>query len=180
MGKWYQGRRGAYFLLLLGIGLLIVYGALEWRLPSADRLERASGRVSWSYISRDALYFTIDGEARRFVLLEKGDADGRLRAAVRDATMLYPVGVRFDPLQTSRPGYPPGFFYVAFGVAVGGKEVTGFDEVRRAHRLDNLIALAMGLVFTAAGARRLHLLRGVAEPAPAPPRRRRRSGPDAR
>jgi hypothetical protein len=180
MGKWYQGRRGAYFLLLLGIGLLIVYGALEWRLPTADRLASASGRVAWSYTSRGALYFTLDGEARRFVLLEKGDVDGRLRAAVRDATMLYPVTVRFDPLQTSRPGFLPGFFYIAFGVSVGGKDVTSFDDVRRAHRLDNLIALAMGLVFAAVGGRRLYSLRGVAEPAPAPPRRRRRSGPGAR
>lgn len=180
MGKWYQGRRGAYFLLLLGIALLIVYGALEWRLPGADKLQSASGRVSWSYTSRGALYFSIEREARRFVLLEKGDSDGRLRAAVRDATMVYPVTVKFDPLQTSRPGYPPGFFYVAFGVSVGGKDVTSLADVRRAHRLDNLIALAMGLVFAGVGGRRLYALRGVVEPVPAPPRRRRRSGPGVR
>ena len=180
MGKWYQGRRGAYFLLLLGMGLLVVYGALEWRLPAADKLQTASGRVSWSYTSRGALYFTLEREARRFVLLEKGDADGRLRAAVRDATMVYPVTVKFDPLQTSRPGYPPGFFYVTFGVAVGGKDVTSLADVHRAHHLDNLIALAMGLVFAGVGGRRLYSLRGVVEPAPAPSRRRRRSGPGVR
>jgi len=174
MGKWYQDRRGGYFFLLLGIGLMLVYGALEWRFPAPDRLVAVTGRVTWSYTSMGALYYTVDGDARQFVLLEKGDTDGRMRAAVRDATMLYPVTVRFDPDQTKRPGFLPGFFYITFGVAVGGKDVTAFDDVRAAHRRDNLIALALGLVFTAFGARRLYLLRGVAAPAAAPPRRRRR------
>ena len=87
--------------------------------------------------------------------------------------MLYPVTVKFDPRQSTRPGFVPGYFYITFGVAVGGKAVTAFDDVRAAHRRDNLIALVLGLVFTAFGARRLYLLRGGAAPAPAPPRRRR-------
>ena len=174
MGKWYQDRRGGYFFLLLGIGLMLVYGALEWRFPAADRLETVTGRVTWSYTSRGALYYTVAGDARRFALLEKGDGDGRMRAAVRDATMLYPVTVKFDPRQTTRPGFLPGFFYTTFGVAVGGKDVTAFDDVRAAHRRDNLIALVLGLIFATFGVRRLYLLRGEAAPAPAPPRRRRR------
>ena len=174
MRKWYQDRRGGYFFLLLGIAMLVVYGALEWRFPAAGKLEAVTGRVSWSYTSMGALYYTVAGDARQFVLLEKGDADGRLRAAVRDATMLYPVTVKFDPGQTTRPGFLPGFFYITFGVAVGGKDVAAFDDVRAAHRRDNLIALALGLAFTALGARRLYLLRGEVSPAPAPPRRRRR------
>jgi len=174
MRKWYQDRRGGYFFLLLGIGLLLVYGALEWRFPAPGRLDTATGRVTWSYASMGALYYTLAGDARQFALLEKGDPDGRMRAAVRDATMLYPVTVRFDPRRTTRPGFLPGFFYTTFGVAVGGKDVVAFDEVRAAHRRDNLIALVLGLVFTAFGTRRLYLLRGWAAPAPAPPRRRRR------
>ena len=174
MRKWYQDRRGGYFFLLLGIGLMLIYGALEWRFPAADRLETVTGRVTWSYTSRGALYYTVNGDARQFALLEKGDSDGRMRAAVRDATMLYPVTVKFDPRQTTRPGFLPGFFYNTFGVAVGGKDVTAFDAVRAAHRRDNLISLLLGLVFTALGIRRLYLLRGVAAPVPAPPRRRRR------
>ena len=174
MRKWYQDRRGGYFFLLLGIGLMLVYGALEWRLPTAERLESVTGRVTWSYTSRGALYYTVAGDTRRFALLEKGDDDGRMRAAVRDATLLYPVTVRFDPRQTTRPGFLPGFFYTTFGVDVGGKDVTAFDDVRAAHRRDNLISLVLGLVFTALGIRRLYLLRGEAAPVPAPPRRRRR------
>lgn len=174
MRKWYQDRRGGYFFLLLGIGLLAVYGALEWRFPARDRLEALTGRVTWSYASMGALYYTVAGDARQFVLLEKGDPDGRMANAVRDATMLYPVTVRFDPAQTTRPGFLPGFFYITFGVAVGGKDVVAFEDVRAAHRRDNLIALVLGLVFTALGVRRLYLLRGEAAPAPAPPRRRRR------
>ena len=174
MRKWYQDRRGGYFFVLLGISLLCIYGALEWRFPAPDRLESVTGRVTWSYTSMGALYYTVNGDARQFVLQEKGDADGKMRAAVRDATMLYPVTVRFDPQQTTRPGFLPGFFYLTFGVAVGGKDVTGFDTVRAAHRRDNLVALALGLVFTTFGARRLYLLRGQAAPAPAPSRRRRR------
>lgn len=161
MGKWYQDRRGGYFFLLLGIGLMLVYGALEWRFPAAERLETATGRVTWSYTSRGALYYTVAGDARRFALLEKGDGDGRMRAAVRDATMLYPVTVKFDPRQTTRPGFLPGFFYTTFGVAVGGKDVTAFDDVRAAHRRDNLIALVLGLIFATFGARRLYLESGV-------------------
>lgn len=174
MRKWYQDRRGGYFFLLLGIGLMLVYGALEWRFPTAERLESVTGRVTWSYTSRGALYYTVAGDTRQFALLEKGDGDGRMRAAVRDATMLYPVTVRFDPRQTTRPGFLPGFFYTTFGVAVGGKDVTAFDDVRAAHRRDNLISLVLGLVFTALGIRRLYVLRGEGAPAPAPPRRRPR------
>ena len=174
MRKWYQDRRGGYFFLLLGIALLVVYGALEWRLPASARLETVTGRVTWSYASMGALYYTIDGDRRQFVLQEKGDADGKMRAAVRDATMLYPVAVRFDPRLTTHPGFLPGDFHQTFGVAVGGKDVTGFDSVRAAYRRDNLVALLLGLVFGAVGARRLYLLRGLAVPVPAPPRRRRR------
>jgi hypothetical protein len=174
MRKWYQDRRGGYFFLLLGISLTLVYAALEWRFPAADRLATVGGRVDWSYTSMGALYFTLDGEARRFVLLEKGDPDGRMRAAVRDATGVYPVTVKVDPGLTTRPGFPPGVFHITFGVAVGGKDVTGFAAVRAAHRRDNLIALGLGLLFGGFGARRLYLLRGEAAPAPAPPRRRRR------
>ncbi|USX24826.1 hypothetical protein NHH73_19680 [Oxalobacteraceae bacterium OTU3CINTB1] len=174
MRKWYQDRRGGYFFLLLGIGLMLVFGALEWRFPASHRLEAVTGRVTWSYTSMGALYYTVAGDARQFALLEKGDRDGRMRAAVRDATMLYPVTIKFDPRQTTRPGFLPGFFYTTFGVAVGGKDVTTFDDVRAAHRRDNLIALVLGLVFTAFGARRLYVLRGAAAPAPVPPRRRRR------
>jgi hypothetical protein len=174
MRKWYQDRRGGYFFLLLGICLMLIYGALEWRFPAADRLEAVTGRVTWSYTSMGALYYTVAGDQRRFALLEKGDPDGRMRAHVRDATMLYPVTVKFDPRQTTRPGFLPGYFYITYGVAVGGKDVTAFDAVRAAHRRDNLIALVLGLAFTALGARRLYLLRGEAAPAPAPPRRRRR------
>nr|WP_315398607.1 hypothetical protein [uncultured Duganella sp.] len=173
MRKWYQDRRGGYFFLLLGASLLLVYAWLEWRLPAPAQLASVSGRVTWSHTGLGAVYYTVGADERRFALLEKGDPDGKMRAAVRDATGRYPVVVRFDPRQTTRPGFLPGYFYITYGVAVGGKDVVPPAAVRAAHRRDNLVALVLGLLFAALGAR-LSRLRAPAAPVPAPPRRPRR------
>jgi hypothetical protein len=154
MKQWLAGERGAYFFLLLGIGLILVYAALEWRFPAADKLETATGRVTWSQSTRGALYFAIGDGRQRFVLYAKGDAEGRQREAVLDAVM-YPLTVRFDRRQPARSGFAPGDFYTAYGIEVGGKEVAGLDAVRGSYRRDNLIALVMGVFFAAYGAQRV-------------------------
>ena len=153
MKPWFAGERGAYFFLLLGIGLIGLFALLEWRLPAAGQLQTATGRVTWSQSTRDALYFAL-GDQRRFVLHAKGDPEGRQRAAVLDAVM-YPLTVRFDPRRPSRSGYAPGDFYTAYGIAVGGKEVAVLDAVRGSYRRDNLLALGAGIFLAASGALRL-------------------------
>src|SRR3954470_4031473 len=103
MKQWFAGERGAYFFLLLGIGLILVFAVLEWRFPDAAQLQSATGRVTWNQSTRGALYFGI-GEGKQFVLFTKGDAEGQQRKAVLDAVM-YPLTVRYDPLQSSRSGF---------------------------------------------------------------------------
>ena len=152
MGKWYQGRHGALFFLLLGLGLVLVYAALEWRFPAAERLESVTGRVEWTYDSQDAQYLALGGDAGQYVVHVKGDADGRMRAALRAATGLYPVTLRFDRGQVNRPGIRPGAFYTVYAVSVGGKQVTSLEAVHASHRRDNLTALGLGLAFLALGA----------------------------
>ena len=158
MKQWFAGERGAYFFLLLGIGLILVFAVLEWRFPAAAQLQAATGRVTWNQSTRGALYFAI-GEGRQFVLYAKGDAEGRQREAVLDA-VLYPLTVRYDPRQPSRAGFAPGDFYTVYGIAVGGKEVESLDTVRGSYRRDNLIALVMGLFFAAYGGQRVRLASG--------------------
>jgi len=154
MNNWFKSRNGAYFFLLLGVGLMMVFGVLEFRFPRADKLEIATGRVVWSQPTRGALHFSLDGgEPRQFVLYAKGDADGRMQAALLDA-VAYPVTIRFDRAQVDQTAI--GDFHVAYGVSVGGKDVASLDVVRSSYRHDNLIALAMGCVFAAAGAARLY------------------------
>ncbi|WP_229213160.1 MULTISPECIES: hypothetical protein [unclassified Duganella] len=48
MKNWFASERGAYFFLLLGIGLMLLFVALERNFPDAAQLETASGRVAWS------------------------------------------------------------------------------------------------------------------------------------
>jgi hypothetical protein len=156
MKQWFAGERGAYFFLLLGIGLILVFAALEWRFPAADRLETATGRVKWSQPARGALYFALGDGKQQFVLYTKGDAEGRQREAVQDAVM-YPLTVRYDRRQPARSGLAPGDFYTAYGIAVGGKDVVSLDAVRSSYRRDNLIALVMGIFFAAYGAQRVRL-----------------------
>lgn len=160
--NWFGGRRGGVFFLLLGIGIIGIFIALELRLPNAAQLQTVTGRVDWTYDSRGAMYFAARTTPQQFVVHVKGDADGRLRAALRSATRLYPVTLRFDPKQVNHPGFLPGDFHVAYGVSVGGKEVTSLDQVRSSYRRDNLVALAMGLVFMLLGAQRLYIYRGEA------------------
>jgi hypothetical protein len=166
MNNWFKSRRGAYFFLLLGVGLMVLFGVLEWRFPRAAELETATGRVTWSQPARGALRFALE-RGERFVLYTKGDGDGRLRTALQDAagTSAYPVTVRFDRAQLAKTSV--GDFYAVYGVAVGGKEVASLDAVRGSYRRDNLIALAMGVVFAAAGALRLYQDRGQADVSPA-------------
>jgi hypothetical protein len=154
MKQWFAGERGAYFFLLLGIGLILLFAALEWRFPAAAQLQTATGRVAWSQPTRGALYFAIGDGTRQFVLYAKGDAGGRQRQAVQDAAM-YPLTVRYDPRQPSRNGAAPGDFHTAYVLSVGGKDVAALDQVRGNYRRDNLIALVMGVLFAAYGGQRV-------------------------
>jgi hypothetical protein len=153
MKDWLAGERGAYFVLLLGLGLIALFGVLEYRFPKAEQLETARGRVVWQQETRGALYFILSDQ-QQLVLFAKGDTDGRQRQTIRDAAM-YPVAVKFLRQQKSGIGYAPGEFYAAYGVAVGGKEVDSLDQVRSAYRRDNLVALVLGIAAAVAGAWRV-------------------------
>jgi hypothetical protein len=160
MSKWrtlFAGRRGGMFFLLLGAGLIAVFIALEVRFPAAAQLHTVTGRVDWTYDSRGAMYFATRTTPQQFVVHVKGDGDGRLRAALRSATKLYPVTVRFHPEQVNHPGFLPGDFLVAYGVSVGGKEVTSLADVRASYRRDDLVALVVGLLFIGLGIQRLRI-----------------------
>ena len=175
MKNWFAGRRGAYFFLLLGLGLMMVYVALERNFPAAGQLQAATGRVAWTHPAQGGLYFAFAGEPRRFVVYVKGDGDGRLRRAVGDAGAgSYPVTVQLHPGQSASPGFLQGRYYTVYGVSVGGKEVSSLATVQASYRRDNLIALVMGILFAAYGGRLVYNLRNVAEPAPAPQYRRKR------
>jgi hypothetical protein len=175
MKNWFAGRRGAYFFLLLGIGLMMVYVALERNFPSAAQLRTATGRVASAHPAQGGLYLALAGEPRQFVVYVKGDSDGRLRHAIGDAEAgSYPVTVRFHPDQLASPGLLEGRYYAVFGVSVGGKEVSSLATVQGSYRRDNLIALVLGVLFAAYGGRLVYNLRHVAEPAPAPQYRRKR------
>ncbi|NYE60647.1 hypothetical protein FHW58_001799 [Duganella sp. 1224] len=162
MKDWFAGERGAYFFLLLGIGLIALFGVLEYRFPQAAQLETARGRVVWQQETRGALYFRL-ADDQQLVLYAKGDADGRQRQTLRDAA-LYPVAVQFLRQQKTHIGYAPGDFYTAYVVAVGGKEVATLDAVRAAWRRDNLFALVMGIVAAVAGAWRVWMERANPRP----------------
>lgn len=157
MKDWFAGERGAYFFLWLGVGLMALFGVLEYRFPKPEQLETARGRVVWQQETRGALYFILS-DKQQLVLYAKGDADGRQRATIRDGAM-YPISVRFFRQQQTGIGFAPGDFYTVYGVAVGGKETATLAEVRGAYRRDNLIALAMGVAAVLAGAFRLRGLR---------------------
>jgi hypothetical protein len=160
MKDWFAGERGAYFFLWLGIGLIALFGALEYRFPRMAQLETARGRVTWQQETRGALYFTLS-DRQQLVLYAKGDADGRQRAAIRDAAM-YPVTVQFFRQQQTGIGFAPGVFYTAYAVTVGGKQVASLDQVRSDYRRDNAIALVMGLAAAIAGAWRVRALGAAA------------------
>ncbi|MYM24885.1 hypothetical protein GTP46_19835 [Duganella sp. FT135W] len=156
MRDWFAGERGAYFFLWLGIALIALFGVLEYRFPKTEQLELARGRVTWQQETRGALYFRLSDQ-QQLVLYVKGDADGKQRAAIRDAAM-YPVSVQFLRAQKTGIGFASGEFYTAYTVAVGGKQVASLEQVRSDYRHDNFIALAMGIAATIAGAWRVRAL----------------------
>jgi len=156
MRDWFAGARGAYFFLWLGLGLIALFGVLEYRFPKPEQLETARGRVVWQQETRGALYFILSDQ-QQLALHTKGDPDGRQRETIRDAAM-YPVTVRFVRGQSTATGFAPGEFYAVYSVAVGGKDVVSLDAVRGAYRRDNLIALVMGVAAAAAGAWRVRSL----------------------
>jgi hypothetical protein len=158
MKDWFAGERGAYFFLWLGIGLIALFGVLEYRFPGQEQLQTARGRVTWQQETRGALYFTLSDQ--QLVLYAKGDADGKQRAAIRDAAM-YPITVQFLRAQQTGIGFAPGVFYTAYSVAVGGKQVASLDQVRSDYRRDNAIALVMGIAAIIAGAWRVRALRAT-------------------
>ncbi len=157
MKDWFAGERGAYFFLWLGVGLMALFGVLEYRFPKPEQLETARGRVVWQQETRGALYFILSDQ-QQLVLYAKGDADGRQRATIRDGAM-YPISVQFFRRQKTGIGFAPGDFYTAYLVTVGGKEVVPLAAVRSAYRRDNLIALLMGIAATIAGAWRVRASR---------------------
>jgi hypothetical protein len=162
MKKRLQTRRGAYFTLLLGIGLIGLYLRTEWSGPRAEKMETVSGRVLWNYERRNELYFSIDGKPSHFVVYAKADAGARMRAAVRDANNAYSVRVTFDPKGLGRSGYVPGEVYAAYGIAVGGKDVVGFDQARSSISRDNLILLGFGILVAVSGVFQIYTLRKAA------------------
>ena len=93
MKDWFAGERGAYFFLLLGIGLIALFGVLEYRFPKAEQLETARGRVLWQQETHGAMYFILS-DKQQLVLYTKGDPDIRQRQTIRDAER-YPVSVKF-------------------------------------------------------------------------------------
>jgi hypothetical protein len=157
MKDWFASERGAYFFLLLGIGLIALFGALEYRFPKTEQLETARGRVLWQQETHGAMYFILS-DKQQLVLYTKGDADLRQRQTIRDAE-LYPVSVKFYRQQKAGTGFAPGDFYTAYVVAVGGKEVASLDAVRSAYRRDNLTALVLGILATLAGMWRVRMLK---------------------
>jgi hypothetical protein len=157
MKDWFAGERGAYFFLLLGIGLIALFGVLEYRFPGAAQLETARGRVVWQQETRGALYFRLSDQ-QQLVLYAKGDADGRQRQTLRDAE-LYPVTVQFLRQQKTAIGFAPGEFCTAYTVAVGGKPVAALEQVRSAYRKDDLYVLVLGIIIAVAGAWRVWIER---------------------
>lgn len=150
MRYWLASERGAHFVLLLGVGLILLFGVLEWRFPAAQQLQQASGRLEWQRTTIDSLYFGLRGESRQFVLYVKGDPEQRLQTALR-AAIQYPVKVRFDA-QGSRGGaLVQGQFYPVYGVAVGGKEIVPLEDVQAHYRRDNMVSLGLGLLFLLVG-----------------------------
>lgn len=150
MRYWLASERGAHFVLLLGIGLILLFGVLEWRFPAVQQLQQASGRLEWQRSTFDSYYFGLRGEPRQFVLYAKGDPDQRLQTALRDA-INYPVKVRFDPQDSSGGALVQGQFFPVYGVAVGGKEVVPLGDVRAYYRHDNMVSLGLGLLFVLVG-----------------------------
>jgi hypothetical protein len=160
MKNWFAGRRGAYFFLLLGLGLMLVYVALERNFPGAAQLRTVTGRVALAHPAQGGLYFAIAGEPRQFVVYVKGDSDGRLRQAIGDAEAgSYPLTVHFHPGQVAAPGFLQGRYHTVYGVSVGGKEVSSLATVQSSYRRDNLIALVMGVLFAAYGGRLVYTFR---------------------
>jgi hypothetical protein len=160
MRYWLASERGAHFVLLLGVGLILLFGLLEWRFPAAQQLQQASGRLEWQRSTRDSYYFGLRGEPRQFVLYVKGDPDQRLQTALRDA-LSYPVKVRFDPQGSSGGALVQGEFYPVYGVSVGGKEVVPLEVVRAHYRHDNMVSLGLGLLFVLVGGWRTYQCYGA-------------------
>ncbi|MFC0168498.1 hypothetical protein ACFFKC_10435 [Pseudoduganella danionis] len=150
MRYWLASERGAHFVLLLGIGLVLLFAVLEWRFPSEQQLQTASGRLEWERSTIDSYYFGLQGEERMFVLYRKGDPEQKLQAALHDA-VAYPARVSFDPQQRGGAMLLSGQFYPVYGVSVGGKPVLPLETVRGYYRHDNLVALGLGLLFLLAG-----------------------------
>ena len=150
MRYWLASERGAHFVLLLGIGLVLLFAVLEWRFPAAAQLETASGRIEWERSTFDSYYFGLQGEQRMFVLYRKGDPEQKIQAALHDA-LAYPAQVSFDPQQRGGAALLSGQFYPVYMVSVGGKPVVPLETVRSYYRHDNLVALGLGLLFMLAG-----------------------------
>lgn len=150
MRYWLASERGAHFVLLLGIGLVLLFAVLEWRFPSEQQLHSVSGRLEWERSTLDSYYFGLQGDERMFVLYRKGDPEQKLQAALHDA-VAYPARVFYDPQQRGGSLLLAGRFYPVYEVRIGGKPVLSLAAVRSYYRDDNLVALGLGLLFMLAG-----------------------------
>jgi hypothetical protein len=103
-------------------------------LPREDALVAVSGRLEELSESRYSIDFRLEGEAREFQYLGKARGWDRVRSALEGAEDRA-VTVWIDRAEQGATGD-----LTVYAVAVDGRVVRSYDEVRDAWRRDNALA----------------------------------------
>lgn len=128
---------------LFGAGLCLTSLVLE-DIPQYDRLELATGEVEWTKEGQDNVRFALRGETRVYAYYSKEGALGPVGRSLKSAGVST-VSLHYSPVfHTALVG---GAGYEVWDIAIDGRPVRTYAEIRRSYHADNVLGVYVGTVF---------------------------------
>ncbi|WP_133477289.1 hypothetical protein [Cognatilysobacter segetis] len=119
-------------------------------IPPRAELQAASGKVSWQESGRYGIRFRLEGEPKAFDYASKGNALGLVQNSLsrRDRPVVH---VLYDPNSASGPIYSKDTYYSVYELSVAGESVRSHEDIARAWRSDEEVAVWLAALFVLSG-----------------------------
>lgn len=141
------------FVALLAFGLaalmLWMYSDPERGLPAEQNLVSTSGKLLSASGHKGTIRFYLHGHAQGFQYSSKMGHSGAVERAFKRPGAL--VNLKYHPKYQSGPIYSDERYFDVFYLAVDGKVIRSYRQIRRSWIADNRLAGWLGIAFILMG-----------------------------